>query len=325
MKKWYALIGAALLLLALASVAYAHAVIDTCTPVPGSTITSAPDKLVCIMTEEVAPRVSMLQVFDASNNEVDKGDSVLDTNDPDRKTLVVSLDTSKMPAGVYTVKWAAVTPDDNGHTDGSFQFTIGAAVATAVPTPSGTIEITSPQDDASVPAGDVMVQVKVDGITLGQNGAHWHLYLDDKMISMVTGGATSATVNLAPGDHTLKATIADDTHGEGTSAVISVTATGSGGSVAAATAMPEMTEAAPTGSATAMPEMTEAATTAAATAMPEMTETPAPVAAAAPTPAPTLPQTGGDMTGGLGIPLMLAGLGLLFAGLWFRAARTQKN
>lgn len=323
MKKWYALIGAALLLLALASVAYAHAAIDTCTPVPGSTIISAPDKLVCIMTEEVAPKVSVLRVFDASNNEVDTGDSVLDTNDPDRKTLVVSLDPSKMPAGVYTVKWAAVTPDDNGHSDGSFQFTIGAVAATAVPTPAGTIEITSPQDDASVPAGDVTVQVKVDGVTLADNGAHWHLYVDDKLITMVMGGATSATVNLAPGDHTIKATISDNSHVEGTSATISVTATGSASATAAATAMPEMTEAAPTGSATAMPEMTQAAPTGSATSMPEMTE--APAAAATATPAATLPTTGGDMTGGLGMPLVLAGLGLLFVGLWFRAARAQKS
>lgn len=124
----------ALFVLGIFGIAFAHAEIDHCTPGVGSTVTSAPSEIVCVMTEEIDPKQSTMSVTDASGAQVDKKDAHVDLNDADRKTLVVSLDTSMVKDGVYTVKWHTVTPDDNGVTDGTFQFTVGNAAATPQPT-----------------------------------------------------------------------------------------------------------------------------------------------------------------------------------------------
>lgn len=113
--------------LAVLQIASAHAEVDKCTPSDGATVASAPAQVVCVMTEEIDPKRSALVVLDASGAQVDKNDSKVDLNDPNRKTLVVSLDPAKIKNGVFTVKWNAVTPDDNGASNGSFKFTIGVA------------------------------------------------------------------------------------------------------------------------------------------------------------------------------------------------------
>jgi hypothetical protein len=86
------------------------------------------------MTDEIDTTASTMSVFDASKAQVDKKDAHVDLNDPDHKTLVVSLDTSKVKNGIYTVKWHTVTPDDGGITDGTFQFNVGSAPVTPQPT-----------------------------------------------------------------------------------------------------------------------------------------------------------------------------------------------
>ncbi|HZQ05820.1 MAG TPA: protease inhibitor I42 family protein [Anaerolineae bacterium] len=128
-------IAAALIVILLkstASIAFAHAEIDTCTPAINGTVATAPDKLTCTTTEALDPKGSSLSVFDAAGTSVDKGDSAVDLNDADRKTISVSLDTSKMKDGVYTVKWKTLSADDGDDADGSFTFTMGAAQTTAM-------------------------------------------------------------------------------------------------------------------------------------------------------------------------------------------------
>src|SRR5919202_6438188 len=143
MNRWYALLGATLLFAAWATIISAHAEIDHCTPAEGSTVATAPSQVVCVMTEEIDTKQSTMSVFDASNTQVDKKDAHVDLNDPDHKTLLVSLDTSAIKNGIYTVKWHTVTPDDNGVTDGSFQFIVGSAAVTPGPTTQIVAESTS--------------------------------------------------------------------------------------------------------------------------------------------------------------------------------------
>ncbi len=112
----------------------AHAVIDHCTPAPGSTVATAPGQVVCVMSEEIDTKQSTVSVWDANNTQVDKKDAHVDLNDPDHKTLLVSLDTAAMKNGIYTVKWHSVTPDDNGISDGTWQFIVGSAAVTPMPT-----------------------------------------------------------------------------------------------------------------------------------------------------------------------------------------------
>ncbi len=134
MKKRFALIAAALMYVAPAAVTSAHAKLDHCTPAAGATVASAPSQVVCVMSEEIDTKQSTMSVFDVNNAQVDNKDAHVDLNDPDHKTLLVTLDVSKVTNGIYTVKYHAVTPDDGGVTDGSFQFILGSAAATPAPT-----------------------------------------------------------------------------------------------------------------------------------------------------------------------------------------------
>ena len=132
-RKLLVAFGATLLALGAFGIASAHASLDHCTPALGSTVATAPAQIVCIYSEEIDTKRSTMSVWDANGNEVDKQDAHLDLNDANHETMLVSLDTSKAANGLYTVKWHTVTPDDNGITDGSWQFIIGSANATPYP------------------------------------------------------------------------------------------------------------------------------------------------------------------------------------------------
>ncbi len=126
-------IGATVFTLGAFGVASAHATLDHCTPAVGSTVAAAPSQIVCIYSEEIDTQRSTMGVWNASGSQVDKMDAHVDLNDPDHKMLVVSLDAAATPNGLYTVKWHTVTPDDNGISDGSWQFVVGSAAATPYP------------------------------------------------------------------------------------------------------------------------------------------------------------------------------------------------
>jgi methionine-rich copper-binding protein CopC len=120
-------IGATLFTLGAFGIASAHAQLDHCTPAVGSTVAGPPAQIVCVYTEEIDTKRSTMSVWNAGGSQVDKNDAHVDLNDPDHKTLVVSLYTSQTPKGLYTVQWRTVTPDDNGLSYGSWQFVIGSA------------------------------------------------------------------------------------------------------------------------------------------------------------------------------------------------------
>ena len=238
MKRALVLIFA-LILFVVANVhpASAHAKLDKCTPAVNATIAQAPTQVVCKFTEEIDAKQSLLSVFDASNMQVDKKDTKADLNDADRMTLVVSLDTAMMKNGVYTVKWKAFTPDDNGVNEGSFNFLVGTGtLPTAVPTtasakPDGKISFVAPQNGATLPAGDVNIQVATENIKLGDD-YHWHLYIDGKSSVMVMEGAVATKVRMTAGSHELKVVVAGKDHNDipGMSSTIRVNVTGNASS-----------------------------------------------------------------------------------------------
>ncbi len=317
MRKIIPILGSVLLLLTLVSVALAHAQISSCTPPINGTVEQAPDKLVCTTTEAMDPKSSSLSVTDASGASVDKGDSAVDLNNPDRNTISVSLDTTKIKDGVYTVKWKTLSADDGDAADGTFTFTVGMAMPVDTTPAAGTtpnaempaakITIVSPEEGATLTAGPVEVGVAVEGVTLGDQ-YHWHVYLDGTEVSMVMEAKASTTVNLPEGKHTLKVALADATHDELATAELAVDV-----QPAAQATVPAAQATAPAATseaATSVPA-TEAATTAVAT------EAATPAAATeTPTAAPvtTLPTTGGSTDFAMFGLLMFAGLVLFGAG-----------
>jgi len=127
-----------LLLMLVVSTAAAHALLLKSKPADGEVLARPPDRVQAWFSEELDTRLSSMQVFDAGGAQVDNGDGGVDLNDPDHASMLVTLP-SNLPNGTYTVRWAAVTLDDNGLSQGEFIFGVGKGVTldkTVAPPPS---------------------------------------------------------------------------------------------------------------------------------------------------------------------------------------------
>lgn len=97
-----------------------------------------------VFSEEISDKAdeTNVTVTDEQGNKVGKGG--LDNTDLDHKTQSATLKTGLVDGG-YTVKWNAVTPDDNGHSEGSYTFGVNkdaGAQPPAAPEPTEVPEAT---------------------------------------------------------------------------------------------------------------------------------------------------------------------------------------
>ena len=76
------------------------------------------------------------------------------------------------------------------------------------------ITILTPADGAIFAEGDeVLVEVEVENFVLGQDGNHWHVYVDGSSWGMVMGENTSEALRgLEPGTHEIATYIAGGDH-----------------------------------------------------------------------------------------------------------------
>jgi methionine-rich copper-binding protein CopC len=135
---------ALVLSLGMVTVASAHAKLVSSDPAAGAKLDKAPSKVTLVFSEEISDKSdeSNVIVTDEQGNEVGKGG--LDTTDLDHKTQTATFNAG-LGDGIYTVKWNAVTPDDNGHSEGSFAFGVNkdpGAQPTAAPEPTEMPEMT---------------------------------------------------------------------------------------------------------------------------------------------------------------------------------------
>jgi hypothetical protein len=79
-----------------------------------------------------------------------------------------------------------------------------------------TITITSPEEDATFGTLDqVLVEVEVENFELGEDGKHWHVYVDGVSFGMVMGGNTDqALPGLEPDEHEVSVFLSIGTHEE---------------------------------------------------------------------------------------------------------------
>lgn len=125
--------------------ASAHADLVSSTPAAGSTVNTAPSKVVTVFSEELKAEGSVLKVTDSKGTVVDNGDTTLDRSDAERKTLVVTLK-ANLPADTYTVNWTSASSDGHSESD-SFTFKIAGAASTSAPAaPSTTLPATGAGD-----------------------------------------------------------------------------------------------------------------------------------------------------------------------------------
>jgi methionine-rich copper-binding protein CopC len=117
---------AALLALALTpQLVDAHARYDRSDPGAEGIVAIAPAQVQVWFTEELRSQGSALEVVDSAGNRVDRGDSRVDLNDPDRKRMLISL--GPLADGIYTVNWWTVSSTDGDEAQGSFRFAVGAS------------------------------------------------------------------------------------------------------------------------------------------------------------------------------------------------------
>ena len=129
---------ALLLSVTMFSIASAHAKLVSSDPAAGTKLAQAPAKVTMVFSEEISDKAteSYVTITDEQGNEIGKGG--LDNTDLDHKTQTVTLKAG-LGDGIYTVKWFAVTPDDDGHSNGSFSFGVNkdpGVQPTEVPEPT---------------------------------------------------------------------------------------------------------------------------------------------------------------------------------------------
>jgi len=97
----------------------AHAFLDRTDPRVGSTVRTAPAEVRIWFTESLEPAFSGVQVVNAADQRVDKGDSQVDR--ANLRLLRISL--HSLPPGTYKVIWRVLSID--GHvTQGDFIFRV---------------------------------------------------------------------------------------------------------------------------------------------------------------------------------------------------------
>ncbi len=115
---------AALIALAPAAPARAHAFLADATPAVGSTVAAAPSAVTIHFTEELEPAFSTIAVTDAAGHRDDRGSLQVVGGDAAR----VAVGLRATGPGAYTVEWHA-TAVDTHRTQGRFTFTVAAPSA----------------------------------------------------------------------------------------------------------------------------------------------------------------------------------------------------
>jgi hypothetical protein len=110
---------AALLLLAAAPLARAHAFLDHTEPTVGGTVAKSPPALRLWFTEALEPAFSTIALADAAGKAVPAGKATVDAKD--KKLLELAL--PPLPPGTYRVTWRVVSVDTHP-TEGNFTFTV---------------------------------------------------------------------------------------------------------------------------------------------------------------------------------------------------------
>jgi hypothetical protein len=107
----------ALLTLAAATGAHAHAFLDHAEPRVGSTSPTAPKELVLSFTQNLEPAFSTVEVSDANGARVDQGKPKISAT-----TMRVGL--KRLSPGTYKVHWQVLSVDTHT-TEGNFSFQVG--------------------------------------------------------------------------------------------------------------------------------------------------------------------------------------------------------
>lgn len=127
--KWFGLVGAAVLALCVVAPISAQAALINCSPPVSANLPEPPQVLVCRFASPVDGAQSSFQVFNAQGERVDENDTRNFSRDPE--LVAVTLNQSKMPTGVYAVRWMVTAEAGGTVWTGEFQIGIRTPVTNA--------------------------------------------------------------------------------------------------------------------------------------------------------------------------------------------------
>jgi copper transport protein len=110
-------------LLALAGPAGAHALPQSSSPSPGSSLSTPPARVTITFGERPDPKLSSINVLDSNGSPVTAGPTAASSGDP----LTLEVPLRPLVDGVYTVAWRTVSAVDGHRASGSFAFGVGTA------------------------------------------------------------------------------------------------------------------------------------------------------------------------------------------------------
>lgn|SRR5215469_12185963 len=113
-------LASAVLALAGAGPAFAHAQLKQATPAVGGAVATAPMEVTLNFSEKLESSFSTIIVRDAMGKRVNKADGQVDK--ADRTIMRATLDS--ITPGIYIVEWRALTADTH-KTEGAFIFKVG--------------------------------------------------------------------------------------------------------------------------------------------------------------------------------------------------------
>ena len=115
----FRIVFVALIALASAPAAWAHAFLDHAAPAVGSTVRGSPVEVKLWFTRAIEPASSTVRVLDASGRQVDGMDKQLDASD--RTLLKVTV--PALAPGAYRVLWRVLSVDSH-LSEGDFRFDV---------------------------------------------------------------------------------------------------------------------------------------------------------------------------------------------------------
>jgi len=158
---------AAIVSVAQAPTAAAHAKYESSVPASNSTVTEAPTVVTVHFAEEVNPAGSDLIVYDTKGDKVSTGAGKVDTSDAKTMTVPMAGDDSDS----YLVVWHTVSLDDGDAAVGAFIFNVGSTAKAGDGGGSTTpvASVVAASASSGVP-GWVVALVGVLGLVIGSAG-----------------------------------------------------------------------------------------------------------------------------------------------------------
>lgn len=127
--------------------ASAHAEIKSSSPAAGATVDAGITSISITFDEDVSVDASTAQL-DGPGGTVAGATAAVDR----ANRALMTITTPPLSAGTYTVRWTAVTEDDNGTANGTLSFTVAAAGSTSTPDSGSSAATTSGGTGAALPA-----------------------------------------------------------------------------------------------------------------------------------------------------------------------------